>query len=367
MKENMHSLDYVNPRDSQELSMDMMLKPINMPAKSKVDRKIKIGSKTYRLDDYNIKTKTIKEIKSFLSPKEWQRLISELAIRGYGSLKPYLLKPIIIAIRPNKKIVIIDGQHRVALILNTLEGENLPKLIVQEYVHDKNLSEIECKKIESKLFKDLNVEIKSLTKMTIIRSGVMHDESDALWVLTVLNELNIHIDNFGSEKSSKMKLAAPSGVYQMIYNPTGRFKYSSNPETLTKNLNTLKQGMKRYKEKWGKGGDKDFDNGIVHGALLKACVLEYEYSEEVLENGTREDFNEFCRGGGFTTDASSGTLKSLIGSSGACDKIYMGWLIDRYRKYGIKSGKKNSIAEKTLQDGILFAGRFDFTNFFPKN
>ena len=57
----------------------------------------------------------------------------------------------------------------------------------------------------------------------------------------------------------------------------------------------------------------------------------------------------------------------MIGSSGACDKIYMGWLIDRYRKYGIKSGKKNSIAEKTLQDGILFAGRFDFTNFFPKN
>ena len=363
-------LQLVNAATSQgslEFSMKDMIDKIDMPSKTPVDRTITIGHKIYILNDYNNETYHLRDIVKLLTPKEWQRFLSELAVKGYGSLKPYLLRPIIIAIRPNGKVVIIDGQHRVALILNTLDPENLPKLVVQEYVHDTTLSESECKKIESKLFMDLSCDVKSLTKMTIIRSGVVHENPEALWVLTVLGELDLHVDNFGSEKSSSMKLACPSGLYQLAYNTTARFKYSSNPETLTKNLNTLKQGMKRYKEKWGKGGDKDFDNGIVHGALLKACVVEHEFSELILKNGTKEDFDNFCRGGGFTFDADSGSLKKMIGSSGACDKIYMGWLIDRYRKYGIKSGKKNSIAEKTLQDGILFAGRFDFTNFFPKN
>jgi hypothetical protein len=355
-------------QNTQEVGMDLMLKSINMPAKSKVDREIQIGSKVYVLNDYNIDYKTINEIKRFLSPKEWQRLISELAIKGYGSLKPYLLKPIIIAIRPNGKVVIIDGQHRVALILNTLDEKNFPKLVVQEYVHDINLSENECKKIESAMFKGLNTKLKSLNKMTIIRSGVVHEDPEALWVLTVLGELNLHIDNFGSEKSSKMTLAAPSGLYQLLYNTTARFKYNTDPLVLTKNLNTLKQGMKRYKEKWGKGGDKDFDNGIVHGALLNACVLEHEYSTLILENGTKEDFDNFCCGGGFTFTADSASLKKMIGSSGACDKIYMGWLIDRYRKYGTKSGKKNSIGEETFKKCKLKKyKRFDFTDFLPKN
>ena len=340
---------------------------IDMPAKSKVDRTVTIGSKVYTLNDYNNTFYELNKIKKVLSPIEWQRLISELAIRGYGSLKPTLLRPIIIAIRPNGKVVIIDGQHRVALILNTLDPDNIPPLFVQEYVHDKNLSEDECKKIESYLFKNLNVEYKSLNKMTIIRSGVQHDDPDALWVLTVLTELDLHYDNFGSDNDTKKKLTAPSGLYQLIFNTGGRFKYNGSPLTNNKNLNILKQGMKRYKEKWGKGGDKDFENGVVHGALLKACILEHEYSEEVLDNGTKEDFNEFCGGGGFTYDASSGSLKKLLGTSGACDKIYMGWLIDRYRKHGQKSGNRNSIGSKTLAKGEKISKKFDFSNYSTRN
>jgi len=364
----MHQVNAATSQGSLEFSMKDMIDKIDMPSKTPVDRTMTIGHKIYILNDYNNETYYLRDIVKLLTPKEWQRFLSELAVKGYGSLKPYLLRPIIIAIRPNGKVVIIDGQHRVALILNTLDPENLPKLAVQEYVHDITLSESECKKIESKLFKDLSCDVKALTKMTIIRAGVQHDEPAALWVLTVLEELDLHIDNFGSEKSSRMKLACPSGLYQLLWNrSTTQFYHSAKPNINNKNLKTLKQGMKRYIEKWGKGGDKDFDNGIVHGALFKACVLEHEFSELILKNGTKEDFDNFCRGGGFTFTADSGSLKKMIGSSGACGKIYMGWLIDRYRKYGIKSGKKNSIAEKTLQDGILFAGRFDFTDFFPKN
>ena len=166
------TIKYAALKGSQEMPINDIVNKIDMPAKSKVDRTVTIGSKVYTLNDYNNTFYELNKIKKVLSPIEWQRLISELAIRGYGSLKPTLLRPIIIAIRPNGKVVIIDGQHRVALILNTLDPDNIPPLFVQEYVHDKNLSEDECKKIESYLFKNLNVEYKSLNKMTIIRSGV---------------------------------------------------------------------------------------------------------------------------------------------------------------------------------------------------
>ena len=81
-----------------------------------------------------------------------QRLISTLQLNTYGKFQRHFARPLIVAIRPNGKLVDVDGQHTAILDLAATEGgdpELLPCLYI-EHPEDRSLQD--CLEIEAEVF-----------------------------------------------------------------------------------------------------------------------------------------------------------------------------------------------------------------------
>ncbi len=141
-----------------------------------------------------------------------QRLISTLQLNTYGKFQRHFARPLIVAIRPNGKLVDVDGQHTAILDLAATEGgdpELLPCLYI-EHPEDRSLQD--CLEIEAAVFYALNNNRKDPTHVDKMKAGLAFGLPDAVKYNDNLVECGVYIDGYdylGDEEGCPM-----TGEYQ---------------------------------------------------------------------------------------------------------------------------------------------------------
>ena len=217
----------------------------------------------------------------------YQRMLSHAKIKSYGQCNLGLMVAPIISRRPPELEEyagdhVIDGQHKeVTYGVNC--DENAPPVTQQVLVHeyDHSISKIaNLKRIlmkEAELYWALNTLRKKLTKVDELRAEVVCGEEDALHVQSVMHELNVQNDGFGSWEDDAIEVTNFGQFYYIVTSD-----YSKNVLGLEK----IKRGYKLWNEVYG------FKNK-VHGVALRALCFIDRYIEEGLSNGKAKRFREW--------------------------------------------------------------------------
>ena len=153
----------------------------------------------------------------------YQRMINPSRIKKYGILNPEWLTAAILSERPDNSLWIIDGQNKAVLYSRSQVKDIDFHCLV--FVHDKNSSIEECRKIESKMFKSINENLKSLSTLQKIRSGVVFGDPESCWVERVMVDLNLTSQGFGSQKIDALEVL---GFNQLFIMTTKEFPRGSN-------------------------------------------------------------------------------------------------------------------------------------------
>lgn len=217
----------------------------------------------------------------------YQRMLSHAKIKSYGQCNLGLMVASVISRRPVELEeyagdYVIDGQHKeVTYGVNC--DENAPPVTQQVLVHeyDPSLSKIQNLRniliAEAELFWSLNTLRKKLTKVDELRAEVVCGEEDALHVQSVMQELNVQNDGFGSTKDTAFEVTNFGQFYYII-----NADYSKNVLGLEK----IKRGYELWNEVYG-------FKGKVHGVALRALCFIDRYIEEGLSNGKAKRFREW--------------------------------------------------------------------------
>ena len=217
----------------------------------------------------------------------YQRMLSHAKIKSYGQCNLGLMVASVISRRPPELEeyagdFVIDGQHKeVTYGVNC--DEDAPPVTQQVLTHeyDPTISKIaNLKRIlmaEAELFWSLNTLRKKLTKVDELRAEVVCGEEDALHVQSVMQELNVQNDGFGSIEDIAMEVSNFAQFYYII-----NADYSKNVLGLEK----IKRGYKLWDEVYG-------FKGKVHGVALRALCFIDRYIEEGLSNGKAKRFREW--------------------------------------------------------------------------
>ena len=217
----------------------------------------------------------------------YQRMLSHAKIRSYGQCNLGLMVASIISRRPPELEeysgdYVIDGQHKEGIYgVNCVETSPPVTQQVLEHDYDHSVSKIaNLKRIlmaEAELFWSLNTLRKKLTKIDELRAEVVCGEEDALHVQSVMQELNVQNDGFGSVKDDALEVTNFGQFYYII-----TADYSRNVLGLEK----IKRGYKLWEEVYG-------FKGKVHGVALRALCFIDRYIEEGLSNGKAKRFREW--------------------------------------------------------------------------
>ena len=116
-----------------------------------------------------------------------------------------------------------------------------------------------------------------MTKVDELRAEVVCGEEDALHIQSVMQELNVHNDGFGSVNSDALEVSNFGQFYYII-----TADYSKNVLGLEK----IKRGYKLWEEVYG-------FKGKVHGVALRAMCFIDRYIHEGLSNGKAKRFREW--------------------------------------------------------------------------
>lgn len=211
---------------------------------------------------------------------QYQRDFSPAAIKEFSQLNRMLLVPGVIARRPDSLGEqggdwCLDGQHKGVFfqLAKAKEfGEVYPAMLLE---HDDDATLEECVKLESELFHGLNSKRRKLSKIDIIRAGVLFDDPEACWILSVMEALNLHSDRFGSMEDDALELKSFNQFYIQV----------TSDYPVGKSMSRHIDGAKLWKEV--------FPEQFVTGSTLRGCTLAQEYMDEVLTNAQRREFRKF--------------------------------------------------------------------------
>ena len=211
---------------------------------------------------------------------QYQRDFSPAAIKEFSQLNRMLLVPGVIARRPftlgeQGGDWCIDGQHKAVFcqLAEAFEsGETYPAMLLE---HDDDSTLEQCLKLEAELFHALNTKRRKLSKIDVIRAGVLFDDPEACWILTVMEALKIHSDRFGSLDGDAIELKSFNQFYIMT---TKDYKVG-------KGMQCHIDGMKLW--------DNIFAENFVTGSTLRGCTYTQEFMNEVLNDGQSKEFHNF--------------------------------------------------------------------------
>lgn len=211
---------------------------------------------------------------------QYQRDFSPATIKEFSQLNRMLLVPGVIARRPRSLGEqggdwCLDGQHKgvfFQLAKAKESGEVYPAMLLE---HDEDATLEECVKLESELFHGLNSKRKKLSKIDIIRAGVLFGDEEACWILSIMEALNLHCDRFGSMEDDALELKSFNQFYIQTTSDYG----------VGKSLSRHIAGIKLWKEV--------FPETFVTGPILRGCTFTQEFMDEVLNDGQRKEFRKF--------------------------------------------------------------------------
>ena len=279
---------------------------------------------------------------------EYQRLISAIAIQGYGKLNRDLLATTLVSRRPESLgdwagDFIFDGQHKgIMHFVSGIEtNDNSTWLPCQVKLWPEGMSLEEIRHGEAKLFIKHNSERKNPTKVDIYRSGVLFGDPEALEIETILKNLNLVIDGFGSTEDDAITLKVP--------NPFFRCVLSDLETDAMKKQDTLlwmQKALKQYKNTYFTGQNPDT---FIHGQVLRTFLLVTMFAELGLTNGRQKKFKEFLDFEFLKSYNSSALVKNHGGFAGP-RYILHDRIIDTY----------NTIQTNTIGKGAMTIGKETF-------
>ena len=167
-------------------------------------------------------------------------LISAIAIQGYGTLNRDLLATTLVSRRPESLgdwagDFIFDGQHKgIMHFVSGIETDNESTwLPCQVKVWPEGMSLEEIRHGEAELFIKHNSDRKNPTKVDIYRSGVLLGDPEALKIETILKNLNLVIDGFGSTEDGVITLKVPNPTRRTSAPPFNELVILLNTESTT--------------------------------------------------------------------------------------------------------------------------------------
>ncbi len=211
---------------------------------------------------------------------QYQRDFSPAAIKEFSQLNRMLMVPGVIARRPSSLGEqggdwCVDGQHKGVFFQLSEAKESGEKYSAMLLEHDDDATLEECIKLESKLFHGINSKRRKLSKIDIIRAGILFGDEEACWILSIMEALNLHCDRFGSMEDDALELKSFNQFYIQATKDYG----------VGKNLFRHIAGIKLWKAV--------FPEGFVTGSTLRGCTFTQEFMDEILNSGQREKFHDF--------------------------------------------------------------------------
>ena len=246
----------------------------------------------------------------------YQRMVDPGRIKKYGLLNPQWLTAAILAQRPDGSLYIIDGQNKACLYFRSEEQSTEFHCLV--FVHDKETSVGNCRKIEAEIYKNINENLKSLTTLQKIRSGVVFGDPESCWVEMVMNQMNLTSQGFGSQKKDALEVLGFNQFYIMV---TKRFPRGTNDMLSMKRIDRMLSGLEIYKKMWAGDPILTSQNSIgknkpsIYGNVLGGCVLTHEYGEDVLVNGQAVNLDKFLKWENYT-HTNTKQMSKQIGADG---------------------------------------------------
>ena len=328
------------------------------------DKKIPIIKGTvYNTQQLVSRTLKGKEVADLKVDGVYQRMVDPGRIKKYGLLNPQWLTAAIIAQRPDGSLYIIDGQNKACLYFRSKEQSTEFHCLV--FVHDKETSVGNCRKIEAEIYKNINENLKSLSTLQKIRSGVVFGDPESCWVEMVMNQMNLTSQGFGSQKKDALEVLGFNQFYIMV---TKYFPRGTNELISMKRIDRMLSGLEIYKKMWAfdpilTQNSTGKNKPSVYGNVLRGCVLTHEYSEDVLGIAQSVKLDEFLqpenRGNNTTKQVSK-----MIGADGFSAKNYLHKaVLDQYTTYANIHGYKGPalIGKETHKKALEQFGQ-KFTN-----
>ena len=276
---------------------------------------------------------------------QYQRDFSPAAIKEFTQLNRMLLVPGVIARRPlylgeQGGDWCLDGQHKgvfFQLAEAKASGETYPAMLLE---HDDDATLEQCLKLEAELFHALNSKRRKLSKIDIIRAGVLFDDPEACWILTVMEALNLHCDRFGSLNDDALELKSFNQFYIM----------STSDYRIGKGIQHHIDGVKLWREV--------FAENFVTGSTLRGCTYTQEFMNEVLNEGQRKEFHKFLTKK--YRDTKQSTFMKGLPQDGNTHKWILHTFLFDYKDYcSINSiAPRHCIGDATLDQACKISKRF---------
>lgn len=149
--------------------------------------------------------------------KDYQRYICLSTIKKAKQFDYLLCQTLVVALRPDGTLVIIDGQHKA--IMAVLSGEDLD-VPCQVIVHDPNFTLQQCIEEEAKLFEKYNTSRKNTSTLDKVRAGLSYGDDWAKdfeenWIAIGIQAEGIGYDE-GVEVNGWAKVNESIGKWKIV-------------------------------------------------------------------------------------------------------------------------------------------------------
>ena len=218
----------------------------------------------------------------------YQRYICTTTIKKAKQFNYLLCQTLVIAMRPDGSLVIIDGQHKA--IMAFLSGEDLD-LPCQIYKHDISATLEQCIEFEAKLFQDLNTSRKNTSTLDKHRAGLSYGDPESVEFQDNFISVGIQAEGIGYDQGIEVN------GWAKAVESIGKWKILP-----TKKAVDLLRPI--YETKWG----LDYVDGSMIGALaatfnlIEACGSGAKaeglkcYLDNYFSNVSRSKWTENTRG-----------------------------------------------------------------------
>tara|TARA_A100001515_G_scaffold131830_1_gene119862 strand:+ start:253 stop:1242 length:990 start_codon:yes stop_codon:yes gene_type:complete len=218
----------------------------------------------------------------------YQRYICTTTIKKAKQFNYLLCQTLVVAMRPDGSLVIIDGQHKA--IMAFLSGEDLD-LPCQIYKHDISATLAQCIEFEARLFQDLNTSRKNTSTLDKHRAGLSYGDPESVEFQDNFISVGIQADGIGYDQGIEVN------GWAKAVESIGKWKILP-----TKKAVDLLRPI--YETKWG----LDYVDGSMIGGLaatfnlIEACGSGTKaeglqnYLDNYFSNVSRSKWTENTRG-----------------------------------------------------------------------
>ena len=195
--------------------------------------------------------------------------------------------------------------HYVSNIETNDKSTRLP-CQVKIWPEDTSLEDI--REGEAKLFVKHNTFRKNPTKVDTYRSGVLFGDPEAVKIETMLKNLNLVIDGFGSTEDDARTLKVPNPFFRCVL-------IDLETDTMKKQdtLLWMQKALKQYISTYFTGQNPDT---FIHGQVLRTFLLVIMFAELGLTNGRQKKFKKFLDSELLKSYNSSALIKNHGGFAG---------------------------------------------------